>query len=278
MDFIGVGAQKSGTSWIYACLYEHPEICAPIKEIHFFSRKRNWSKGIDWYRGKFNTCKTGSLRGEFSTSYLYDENSAARIKKHFPKAKIIVSLRNPVNRAFSQYRNAIKAGEISKDTSIEDALKQDKSIIEQGMYYEQVKRYIDMFGKDQVLVLVYEDSKKDPAKFVKSIYTFLDIDENFVPSMLHRSINTARTPHYVVVDRYMTRIAEFLRKNDLDKIVWFIKKSSIPDMIRKVNTQEDDIILALDIKQKLKEIFKEDEKKLSKLLKRDLVIEWKELR
>lgn len=274
IDFIGVGAQKSGTSWIYACLYEHPQICAPIKEIHFFSRERNWSKGIDWYLNKFNSCKTGLLKGEFSTSYLYDENSAARIKKHFPKAKIILSLRNPVNRAFSQYRNAIKAGEISKDTSTEEAIEKDKSIIEQGLYYGQIKRYLDIFGKERILVLIYEDSKKNPAEFIKSIYKFLNIDENFVPSMLHRSVNTARTPRHVVVDRYMTRIAEFLRRIGLDKIVWFIKKSSIPDMVRKVNTQEDDIILAPDVKKRLKKIFQEDVKKLSKLIGRDMSHEW----
>ena len=228
MDFIGVGAQKSGTSWIYACLYEHPQICAPIKEIHFFSRKK-YEKGIDWYLDKFSTCSANTLKGEFSTSYLYDKRSPVKIYKHFPNVKIIMVLRDPTKRAFSQYRNTIKAGETPKSSSFEEIIDKDPSIIEQGMYYEQVKRYIDMFGKDRVLVLIYEDSKKDPAKFIKSIYTFLNINENFVPSMLHRSINTARTPHHVVVDRYMTRIAEFLRRIGLDKIVWFIKKSSIPD-------------------------------------------------
>lgn len=273
MDFIGVGAQKSGTSWIYACLYEHPQICAPIKELHFFSRER-YQNGIDWYLNKFSACSADKLKGEFSTSYLYDKQSAGKIHKHFPDVKIIMSLRDPTERAFSQYRNAIKAGEISKNTKIEDVFKQDKSIIEQGMYYEQVKRYVDMFGKEQVLVLIYEDSKKDPAEFIKSIYTFLDIDESFIPSMLHRPVNIARTPRHVVVDRSMTRIAEFLRRIGLDKIVWSIKKSSIPDMVRKVNTQESDMTLSSDVKERLTDIFREDTKKLSEFIDRDLSCEW----
>ena len=136
IDFIGVGAQKSGTSWIYACLYEHPEICAPIKEIHYFSRERNFKKGIEWYKNIFNTCKKGQLKGEFSTTYLYDGKTPDRIKKEFPNTKIIISLRNPVDRAFSHYRNEIKGGHIPKNTTFEEAMKNDKSIVEQGMYYK----------------------------------------------------------------------------------------------------------------------------------------------
>ena len=109
VNFIGVGAQKSGTSWIYACLYEHPEICAPIKEIHFFSRPR-YEKGIAWYEKQFDRCAVEKLRGEFSTSYLYTPEAAARIHAAYPDAKIIAVLRNPIDRAYSQYRNAIKAG------------------------------------------------------------------------------------------------------------------------------------------------------------------------
>ena len=270
MDFIGVGAQKAGTSWIYACLYEHPEICTPIKEIHFFSRQRNWVKGVDWYINIFHACKKNTLKGEISTSYLYDENSAGRIKKNFPNAKIIISLRNPVSRAFSQYRNAIKAGEIPKNTSIEYALTKDRSIVDQGMYSEQVKRYFDIFGKDKVLVLIYEDSKKNPKEFIRSIYAFLNIDKNFVPSMLHRTINTARTPRCIILDRIMCRIAELLRKIGFDKIVWFVKKSSIPDMVRRINTDDDDMVLSLATKQRLCDLFKGDKKKLSELIGREL--------
>ncbi len=116
VDFIGVGAQKSGTSWAYACLYEHPEICAPVKEIHFFSRPR-YEEGKEWYEGHFKKCEEGLLRGEFSTSYLYSEESPERIHACYPNAKLIAILRNPIDRAYSQYRNTIKAGDISEAVS-----------------------------------------------------------------------------------------------------------------------------------------------------------------
>jgi Sulfotransferase domain len=115
VDFVGVGAQRSGTSWLYACLYEHPGICAPIKELHFFSRERNYERGLDWYLGHFDRCPPGAVRGEFSTSYLYAPEAAGRIRAAFPEVRIMMSLRNPVARAYSQYRNAIVAGEIGKE-------------------------------------------------------------------------------------------------------------------------------------------------------------------
>ena len=111
VDFIGIGAQRSGTSWVYACLYEHPEICIPIKEIHFFSRPR-YENGTLWYEEHFATCGVGKRCGEFSTSYLYSDVTAERIHKHYPEVKILAILRNPITRALSQYGNAIKGGEI----------------------------------------------------------------------------------------------------------------------------------------------------------------------
>ena len=147
IDFVGVGAQRSGTSWIYACLYEHPEICAPMKEIHFFSRPR-YEKGIAWYLAHFAKCKEGTKKGEYSTSYLYSPVAAERIHKDFPEVKLVVSLRNPIDRAYSQYRNAIKAGEVSKGMTFEDFIEKDKSALEQGQYYTELMRYLALFDRE----------------------------------------------------------------------------------------------------------------------------------
>ncbi len=80
-DFLGLGAQKSGTSWIYSCLYDHPQVCIPVKDLHFFSRERNWSRGFTWYEEQFARCGADTLAGEFSTSYLADPEAAARIHR-----------------------------------------------------------------------------------------------------------------------------------------------------------------------------------------------------
>ncbi|MCK5026832.1 MAG: sulfotransferase domain-containing protein [Candidatus Pacebacteria bacterium] len=274
VDFIGVGAQKAGTSWMYACLYEHPEICVPIKEIHYFSRERNFKKGIGWYEDIFNGCKEGLLKGEFSTTYLYDKKTPEKIKKEFPYAKIIISLRNPVERAYSHYRNEIKGGHIPEDQTFRGAMESDESIVGQGMYYDQVKKYIDLFGKENVLVLILDDSKKDPRGFIKNILEFLNVDTSFTPSMLEREVNIARTPCFVWIERIMMHTAEFLRRIGLGKIVWLIKKGSIPDRVRNMNTKQDAREMKDKIKEELKKEFKEDAQKLSELIGRNVVFLW----
>ena len=271
IDFIGIGAQKSGTSWAYACLYEHPQICAPIKEIHFFSRSR-FEKGQAWYEHHFRNCDATKLKGEFSTSYLYSEDAPLRIKQMYPKIKLITILRNPITRAVSHYKNAIKSGEISGTVSFDTFVQQEKSALEQGKYAQQLEGYYAHFQKDQILVLVYEDSKKDPEAFMQTIYAFLGIETTFVSSMLHTEINIARAPKAVFVDRIMHHVSESLRKVGFDSLVHTIRKSGLPDLVRSHNTKPEQTV-NVDTKA-LQGYFEEDVTKLSTLLRRDMKTEW----
>lgn len=275
MHFIGIGAQKSGTSWAYACLYDHPQVCAPIKEIHFFSRPR-FSEGKEWYESHFKRCDAEKKCGEFSTSYLYSKEAPSRIKEYYPEVRLIAILRNPVTRAYSQYRNAIKAGEIAETVTFESYMESEPSVVEQGRYMEQLDRYRTLFKPEQLLVLIYEDIERNPEEFMKRIYAFLGIDTSFVSSMLHEQINVARTPKRVVVDRIMHHIAESLRKVGLDRLVWIVKKSGITDFIRSLNTKEgkQEKKKTYDAKA-LAYYFTDDARLLGTFLSRDLVAEWK---
>lgn len=275
IDFIGIGAQKSGTSWAYTCLYDHPEVCAPLKEIHFFSRPR-WSEGRDWYEHHFRTCGNGKKRGEFSTSYLYSREAPERIHSLYPHAKLIAILRNPITRAYSQYRNAIKAGEIKESMTFEEYQRSKPSVQEQGLYARQLAQYETYFKREQLLVLIYEDIQKDPILFMKRIYTFLDIDATFVSSMVHEEINVARTPRHVFVDRSMHHISEALRRTGLDRFVHFVRKSGIPDMIRSFNTKQSGASRHTKVfdRAPLVSYFKADVEDLGKRIGRDMATEW----
>lgn len=275
IDFIGLGAQKAGTSWVYACLYEHPEICAPVKELHFFSRSR-FERGRGWYESYFKRCGEGKLKGEFSTSYLYSEETPHRIKAMYPDAKLIAILRNPVDRAFSQYRNAIKAGEIPESVSFDGYKGKEKSVLEQGLYATQLKRYMGQFPRDQLLVLVYEDITKDPKSFMKRIYAFLGVDTDFEASMLYKRINIARLPKSTKSEKYMHTVAEFLRRHGFDKMVHWVRRSGLPDMVRTINTKKAPGHLALSEAERREctNFFREDVQELGALLERDLSLEW----
>jgi len=275
VNFLGVGAQKAGTSWIYACLYEHPEICAPVKEIHFFSRPR-FAKGRDWYERHFRTCPADAKKGEFSTSYLYSEKAAERIATLYPHAQIIAVLRDPEDRAYSQYRNAIKAGEIDAQISFSEYAVQTPSVYEQGLYADQLARYYAHFDSTQILVLIYEDIEKDPATFMRTIYKFLGVDTSFVPSMCTQRINVARTPRLVALDRVMHTVAEKLRIIGLDKFVWLVRKSGAPDLLRRINTapEQPTQTQVPDIPAQTREAMRADAVRVSELIGRDVAEEW----
>jgi hypothetical protein len=150
---------------------------------------------------------------------LYSKEAPERIHSFYPQVKLIAILRNPIDRAFSQYRNAIKAGEFEESVPFEEFLIRDRSAIEQGKYYEQLSRYRTLFKREQMLILIYEDIRKDPVAFMRAVYTFLGIDPTFVSSMVNSEINVARTPKYVLADRIMHHVSESLRAIGFDRFV-----------------------------------------------------------
>src|SRR3989344_1753054 len=100
LDFVGIGAEKAGTTWLADCLGDHPEIYIPRqKELFFFNKydphyltvkNYRYKRGISWYKSQFRQSQPQTLKGEFSPTYIYDNEASFRIKKHFPDAKIIV--------------------------------------------------------------------------------------------------------------------------------------------------------------------------------------------
>jgi hypothetical protein len=104
-DFIGIGAMKAATYWIYHCLDAHPEICmSSRKELHFFEKPANYRMGIGWYTSHFSHCSEGKVLGEITPAYLSSPDAPVLIHRHYPRVKIFACLRNPVERAYSHYR------------------------------------------------------------------------------------------------------------------------------------------------------------------------------
>ncbi|MBD3305694.1 hypothetical protein GF339_04885 [candidate division KSB3 bacterium] len=234
-DFIGLGAQKAGTSWIYACLYEHPQICIPVKELHFFSRERNWTRGYAWYEACFEQCPPERKAGEFSTSYLADSRVPERIQQQYPAVKLLASLRHPIDRAYSNYVNDIKAGQVKPQTPFQDALKHHPEYLDQGRYAVQVKQYQQLFAPDQLLWLIYEDCLKQPQDFMRRIYRFLEVDPEFVPSMLHQRVNVSAIPRAVWLERGLTKLARCLHTSGLHRLWWLVKKTGAANTLRRLN-------------------------------------------
>jgi len=238
IDFIGIGAQKAATSWIYACLNDHPEVCMPIKEINFFSRDRNWKRGFGWYYDIYSNCGS-KIKGEFSTSYLSCNKSPSRIFSNLGDIKIIVCLRNPIDRAYSNYINDIKSGVVGKNTTFSQALKSHPEYIESAKYYEQLSNYMRYFSKDKIFVLIYDDIEANPLAFIQSIYKFIGVNDKYTSSFTDKKLNTARVPHFIFIDKFINTVSLFMNMLKIHYFAWLIKKTRLPSLIRSINTKNN---------------------------------------
>lgn len=180
-NFLIVGAAKSGTTSLYNYCTQHPEIfMSPVKEPYFFSfinikpnfkgpydQKTNEKEiicDIKEYERLFENVNNERAIGECSNSYLYFRNTAKIIKRYIPHCKIIIILRNPVERAYSHYLQHVMLGH--EDQTFEVALEKEEErkknnwrwhyhYVGQGLYYCQVKRYLNQFGKDKIAIYIY---------------------------------------------------------------------------------------------------------------------------
>jgi len=286
VDFIGIGAPKSATSWIYQCLKEHPEVCvSKQKETLFFWRQSEYKKGIKYYRKYFNDCGD-KIKGEFSANYLAEAKSSLRIKKHFPNTKIIVCLRDPVQRVYSHYYYDKARGK--RNDSFKESLETTPAYLNDGLYYTHLKKYFKLFPKENILVLIYEDIEKDPKIFIQNIYKFLKIKKDFIPPSLNKKINlTSKNKLYfspfndlnfkrviknAKKNLFGQTLIKFLKLTQLSKIIIFLKKKNLKGELDNSQKALDRPPINSQDKKNLYLFYKKEIEKLEKLLNKDLSI------
>lgn len=180
VDFIIVGAQKCGTTTLFNILKTHPhlEACSQ-KEPDFFSKDDNWRSHIQAYESLF-TQRKGVLYFEASTSYTFYPvvrlNLWNDIQEYNPDMKIIYMVRDPVDRIISSYMHVYERG--YTNDSLEDALCQDQFLIATTRYYTQILPYITTFGRNNILILDFEELKTDIYSLVETTADFLGIDND----------------------------------------------------------------------------------------------------
>jgi hypothetical protein len=194
--FLIIGAQKSGTTWLARMLRQHPDVYMPSAEVHYFDKKYNYRKGLAWYEQHFAGATHERAIGEKTPDYLWAEGQGVEghlpevhrnIHEALPAAKLIVSLRNPVDRAVSAVKHIIGTGRISPLHGIDHLLTGHKrslvdghGVLDYGLYYRQLQAYLKYFDRGQLLVLIYEeDVRANPSAGLQTVCKFLEIDGSF---------------------------------------------------------------------------------------------------
>jgi hypothetical protein len=202
-SFVIAGAPRAGTTWLYRNLDRHPDVfLAPNKEPRFYAVRETerlafngpgddrWLSHLVQDRGAYEAlfagAGAGQLRGEASSDYLYrSPTAAARLRQDIPAVQLIFILRDPAHRAYSNWLQHVQYGR--EPLSFADALNAEEERIEQGwawwwhytrrgFYARQLEPFLDAFPRDQILILLHDDLRRDPRGLLERASAFLEID------------------------------------------------------------------------------------------------------
>jgi hypothetical protein len=204
-NFLILGAQKAGTTALYAYLRWHPQVTGPsFKEVSFFDR--HYARGERWYRAHFPVRRRAAI-GEASPSYLLHPLAPERVVRLLPGARLIALLRNPVDRAFSHYQHEVALGR--EQLSFEDAIAAEDArlrgevermlsdpayfshawwnytYLARGRYAEQLERWYAAFPRERLLVLFTEELAEDPGTTYGRVLELLGLAPRELPSYPH---------------------------------------------------------------------------------------------
>ncbi len=206
IDFVIIGAAKSATTWLQAQLQSDPDVYMPDAELHYFSRE--YARGRDWYLSQFGEGARGKTVGEKSNSYLYSPDAAARLYRDLPQARLVAQLRNPVERAYSSYCMLFRRGEVGAEIEsyLNPALSENIQILGSGNFASHLQAYVDLFGRERLLLLFFEGVADDPEVQIARVRDHLGLPPR----------PYARVGREKVKDREAPIVSAKLRKN----LVW----------------------------------------------------------
>lgn len=292
-NFLIIGAAKAGTTSLYMYLRQHPQVyMSSVKETNFFALEGKTidyyypaSKNVDHY---FLSCKTDlssyqklfekateKAIGEVSPMYLYDTKAPERIQQYIPDVKLIAILRNPIERAYSSYLHTVRDN-LEPLSDFNQAIQDEENrmrnnwwwgffYVHPGFYFEQVNRYFQRFKRDQIRIYLYEDFNQNPVEIIQDIFRFLQIKEDFVPD-ISAKYNATGIP----INKFLYRT---VTQNNLTSM---FLKLLLPNSWYEstINTIKNRSLVKpeidLEIKNKLREVYREDVLKLQDLIQQDL--------
>ena len=266
--FLIIGAPKAATTWLSRYLRAHPAVFMPPSEIHYFDRY--YGNGTDWYSRLFERSRDDQVRGEKSATYLASLQVPERIFGLVPKIKLIAQLRNPIDRAYSDYCMLLRRGDVSRNMEdyLDPARASKLRFIADGEYGRHLTRWLSHFPREQFFVLLYEDIKSKPTDVLAEVSAFLQIEQQPAPSLM-RPFNVKDEPRLPLgVRRALAPLKDLVAP--YRKSPWF------KAVHRTFARPFDYPPLPGDLRAKLNDHFSSDIDQIEKILGREIVT-WREL-
>jgi len=262
-----VGVARGGTTSLWQYLDAHPDIfMAAVKEPYYFSdyyKSDPFPKDRDAYLSLFAAGRDARWRGEASTAYFWDRSSAARIEKASPSARILISLRNPADRAYSEYLKNVRSGEERRE--LLPAIREEiaagpkhggrSNFLVSGFYTDSLERYLEAFGAN-VHVLFFEKLASDPRGEVRRIFEFLEVDPD-----------VAEEIQVTIENR------SFLPRRGARRILGSRARAALPDrvksMLDRLLLRRSQPVLPPEARRPLDEVYSGEREELRSILRRE---------
>lgn len=262
-EFLIIGAIKAATTWLNFQLQQCDRVFLPGPEPHFFTRE--YHRGFDWYAEFFRDARPDQIVGEKTADYLADPHAAERIAAVLPETPLIAQLRDPVERAYSDYCMLFRRGTVG--ANIEDYLDprraQFRRFLDNGLYYQHLTRWQSLFPKEQMLVFLFEDVIERPGWTITAVGRHIGLSEDILPEPMTDRVNDSRAALLPLpVRRLLAPVKELVAP--LRGVPWFENLRST--MARQVDYPP----LPPELKARLREYYANDVEALGKLIGRDV--------
>ncbi len=233
--FVGIGGQRTGSTWLHTLLQAHPDIYVPErrKEVGYFATR--YHNGPEWYATFFQTAiqagHYGAV-GEITSTYLYHPLAPERIAAFSSIKKLLVIIRNPVDRAYSNYGMAIR--DYGFNGSFRKYLETNPDVIARGHYSQHLARFLHCFTRDQITLLIFEDAVQNVARTKQVLASALHVDAQRFPqeSGMTRA-NASYRPRFPQIHGVAARLAHNMRRRDWDRQVNILRSLGIKRLLRK---------------------------------------------
>ena len=273
-NFLYVGTSKAGSTWIFDLLQHHPDVfMASGKGLYFFDSHFHY--GLDWYLNHFRSAGRQPVLGEVSHSYLYSIDAVRRIADLNPDMKLMVCLREPVERAFSAFLDGVKNGRFAEELSFEQALELDPSLLDRSRYATHLRPYVDRFGVDQIHVADFDELKSDPSLFARKLFDFLDVPQTNLPPSMLKTMMPAGRPRNMFFTHVAKRLSKTARRAGLRRLRTRVKTSRlIRNVLYRPYSTADKPVMRPETRMALRRDLRDEVEQLDTLLGTRFVQKW----
>jgi hypothetical protein len=275
-DFLIVGASKGGTVWLNQCLREHPDVYLTPETYEIFFFDRYFDRGIDWYASYFRGQSGQKRVGDITSTYLADDQVPSRVRQVVPDATLIASLRNPIDRAWSRYLHMWRKGQIATHLGFWQAAEHAPEIIADGEYFRCLGPWRELFGEEQLHLLVLDDARIDPFAYMRRVYEILGVDPSFRAASTTEKANEHRTPRSLRLANVAYRGSALLHRSGLHAPIELAKRLGLERVFLHSDREaaKEPSPLSESDRERLSVHYHEDVAALTELVGRDLVGMW----